>query len=468
MPRRRASRRRCSASVPSARFVQACQLATGGNPLLLVELVRTLRAEQVVPDDAHVAMVDNVGPAAAARIVLVRLRRLPAEALAVAQAIAVLGAAAEPSLIAELAEVEVTVVAPAVESLIHAEILEAQSPLGFVHPIVREAIYRELTPAERDRRHARAAELLRARAAAPDQVGSHLHAAPRRAARRGWWTRCASAAADASQRGAVESAITFLRRALAERPADGDFDLRLPPRHDRGGDRSARRGRAPARSATDRSGAGGEDADRGDDHADACTSSTRRERSPRRGGPGRSCRLTPPIDAPRSSRSSITPLGSAARAVEPLPEEFPHGPGGEMLRAVHAWERSLGGGTARECAKLAADVLGVADPAPRRRVRRTRSSRRWSPRACSSSPTTCGPSGSGSTWSVNAVKAGRAHAVIAAGIWRGSVRARLGRLAEAEAAIRSGDRGPARLGPGNRVHPRPYAGHAGRDPHRAG
>jgi hypothetical protein len=211
---------------PAEGFAAAAWRATAGNPLLLVELLRALRAEGITPDDASIDLIDRVGPPALARVVLVRLRRLPADALAVAQAIALLGTGAATSLVAELAGLEEPAVLRAVALLVDAEVIDAQPPLGFVHPIVREAVYREVAPDQRDRLHALAAELLHRRAAAPDEVGAQLLlAAPRGLP----WVidTLQAAAADASQRGAVETAITFLRRAVAERPADANPRLLL-------------------------------------------------------------------------------------------------------------------------------------------------------------------------------------------------------------------------------------------------
>ena len=48
-----------------------------------------------------------------------------------------------------------------------AEILRADEPLGFVHPLVRDAVYFELPAARRGLEHARAARLLDALGASP-------------------------------------------------------------------------------------------------------------------------------------------------------------------------------------------------------------------------------------------------------------------------------------------------------------
>src|SRR5262249_34413647 len=57
-------------------FAAACHSATDGNPLLLNELLKTLAADRVQPDAAHVHVVAELGPRAASRAVLFRLSRL--------------------------------------------------------------------------------------------------------------------------------------------------------------------------------------------------------------------------------------------------------------------------------------------------------------------------------------------------------------------------------------------------------
>jgi predicted ATPase len=76
------------------RFTAACERPTGGNPLLLQELLKTLQAERVPPDAAHVDVIQDIGPRAVSQTVLLRLSRLPPDAVAVARAVAVLGSGA--------------------------------------------------------------------------------------------------------------------------------------------------------------------------------------------------------------------------------------------------------------------------------------------------------------------------------------------------------------------------------------
>ena len=162
------------------RFCAACARVTGGNPLLLRQLLSSLEADGVKPDAAHVDVVADIGPRAVSRTVLLRLARLPDEAVSVARAVAVLGESADLPAVAELAELTEQQVADASGSLARAEILGPGSPLGFVHPLVREAVYQELSAGQRELMHARAATVLRDAGAQPDQVASHLLSMARR------------------------------------------------------------------------------------------------------------------------------------------------------------------------------------------------------------------------------------------------------------------------------------------------
>ena len=201
-------------------FCDACHAATGGNPLLLRQLLRALEAERVEPVAGNVEVVRAVGPRAASSTVLVRLSRLPGDAVAVARAVSVLGEHAELPAVAALAGLEEQTVAGATGELARAEILRPDPPLGFVHPLVRDAVYRELPPGERALLHERAALLLRDAGAPSEQVAAQLLEAPRRGA--DWVVSALEAAgATAMRRGAADSAVALLRRALEEPPAPG-------------------------------------------------------------------------------------------------------------------------------------------------------------------------------------------------------------------------------------------------------
>jgi DNA-binding CsgD family transcriptional regulator len=199
-------------------FCAAVHAATGGNPLLVRQLLRALEAEGVRPDAASAGMVREIGPAAVARTVLVRLARQPPAALAVARAVAVLGEGASLDAVAALADVDEAGVAGAAGALARAEILRPEPPLGFVHALVRDAVYREMPHGERALWHGRAVAALRALGAPPGQVAAQLLSVPPRGDDR-VAELLHAAGRDAFARGAPDSAIGLLARALEEPPA---------------------------------------------------------------------------------------------------------------------------------------------------------------------------------------------------------------------------------------------------------
>ncbi|HWH94905.1 MAG TPA: AAA family ATPase, partial [Baekduia sp.] len=198
-------------------FAAACHLVTAGNPLLLRQLLTALKAEGVVPDAAHAAEVEAIGPRAVARTVLLRLARLPPGTVAVARAVAVLGENPPLPAIAALAAIPESRAADAIDVLHRAEILRGEGSLGFVHPLVRDAVYGELPAARRALEHGRAARVLADLGASPEAVAAQLLRAPERGDA---WTveRLREASTVARQRGAPQPARVYLERALAEPP----------------------------------------------------------------------------------------------------------------------------------------------------------------------------------------------------------------------------------------------------------
>jgi DNA-binding CsgD family transcriptional regulator len=201
-----------------AAFCEACHETTGGNPLLLGQLLAALAADDVSPAAASADIVRDVGPRAVSSGVLTRLARLGVDAIEVARGVAVLGEEATGPAIAALTGLDEARVAEAMGRLGRADILRLDPP-GFVHPLVREAVYHELPPGERELLHARAAEALREMGGEPDVVASQLL---RTAARGETWVAdlLHQAGRGAMHRGASESAAAYLRRALAEPPRD--------------------------------------------------------------------------------------------------------------------------------------------------------------------------------------------------------------------------------------------------------
>ncbi len=209
-------RRRLGDAVEPA-FAEACHVSTRGNPLLLNELLKALAADRVEPTAANVAVVAELGPRAASRAVLMRLARLSGDAVEVARAVAVLGDGAELIVVEALANLETEAVAAATRELVQAEILRPDPPLGFVHPLVQAAVYRDLSPGERELYHERAATLLFRLGASAEQVASHVVAMPARGDAR--VVEALRSAADAAlAKGAPDAAVSSLKRALEEPP----------------------------------------------------------------------------------------------------------------------------------------------------------------------------------------------------------------------------------------------------------
>ena len=198
-------------------FCRACHSATGGNPLFVRELLSALRAAGVAPSSAAANEVQSVGPAAVSRFVLHRLAVLGGPASELARTVAVLGDDSELGLAARVSGLSTDAARTAADDLVRADILARAVQLGFVHPIVRAALYEDLGPGEREARHAAAADALAEEGATPERVTAHLLLTAATGDRRRVEILRA-AAASAARRGAPRAAGARLRRALAERP----------------------------------------------------------------------------------------------------------------------------------------------------------------------------------------------------------------------------------------------------------
>lgn len=181
---------------------------TGGVPLFVRELLR-------VGDTLHSAdaAVDE-----SLQTVRARLDRLDPAARRLVEAAAVLGDGA-PTWQAE----RLAGIAPGDDAirraLVEAAILDDELEVCFTHPAVREAVERSIAPTEARRLHGAAVALLVEADASAELVAHHLMASPpgtsshavevlERAARRARLT------------GSPDQAATWLRRALAEAPAE--------------------------------------------------------------------------------------------------------------------------------------------------------------------------------------------------------------------------------------------------------
>jgi DNA-binding CsgD family transcriptional regulator len=202
---------------PDRSFAAACRHATAGTPFLVRALVADLHATGVEPTTASVSQIGEIGPAAVGQATLLRLARLHPAATRLVQAIAVLGSNAGLPRVAKLAAIDPDQAMTAIDALVAAQIIERGPSLAFVHPILRTAVYRGLAAGERSLAHLQAAELLAEEGFAADVVASQL-LATEPAGRPEVIDRLRSGARDAVVRGAPETAVAFLRRALAEEP----------------------------------------------------------------------------------------------------------------------------------------------------------------------------------------------------------------------------------------------------------
>ena len=201
-----------------SRFCRACHEATGGNPFLIRELALELASSEIEPRTKDADRVAELGPEPIARAILLRLGRLSPGAADLVRAVAVAGDDAELRHCAALAGLEHSEAAQLADELVDADVFRRSEQLAFVHPIVRQAIYSLRSPAERADAHLQLAELMIAEGAPEELVAAHLLPATR-AGKACVVDALTSAAVQALGRGAPDSAVAYLRRALEEPPA---------------------------------------------------------------------------------------------------------------------------------------------------------------------------------------------------------------------------------------------------------
>src|SRR4051794_14006497 len=132
-------------------FALACERATGGNPFLLTRLAAGLSEQGVAFSAVNASRVSVAGAEAVRDAVAATLARLEPAAVALAQAVAVLGDGADLGLAEELAGIGAA--DAAAETLAQVGVLEDGRPLRFVHAIVRDAVIVRLPAAVRSALH---------------------------------------------------------------------------------------------------------------------------------------------------------------------------------------------------------------------------------------------------------------------------------------------------------------------------
>ncbi|MDX6198604.1 MAG: hypothetical protein QOJ79_1755 [Actinomycetota bacterium] len=209
---------------PSAGFTRVCVDTTGGNPLLLRQLLEEAATEQLQPTDADAARLRELGSTTVARSALLRVSRMGREAVDIAATAALLGRSATLPLVAAVAGVPAERAELVLDELIDAHLLRPGQPLRFVHPLVQSAIYRHMPRGLRSRRHRESARLLALAGAAHDEIGRHLL---RTDPAGDSWVReqLRDAGTQALDTGAPDVAVALLRRAVDENPTAVDARL---------------------------------------------------------------------------------------------------------------------------------------------------------------------------------------------------------------------------------------------------
>jgi tetratricopeptide (TPR) repeat protein len=210
----------------SPEFCLACWELTAGNPLYVGQLVAAAAAEGLSGCPGDTKALRLLAASAVGASVLPRLARMSFDAIALARALAVLGAGTEVAVAAELADLAPSAAELAADTLAAAQIFAPARPLEFFHPVIGEAVYADLAPGARRLAHRRAAAIVDT-GGALDRVAAHLLLTGPVGDR---WTcdRLSAAAQSALDCGAPEVAASRLRRALAEPPSSGRrFSLML-------------------------------------------------------------------------------------------------------------------------------------------------------------------------------------------------------------------------------------------------
>jgi tetratricopeptide (TPR) repeat protein len=281
----------------------------------------------------------------------------------VARSAAVLGDGADLSVAAALARLDEEGARSGAAVLVRAEILEAEHSLAFVHPLVGATVYHEMSPPELELQHERAAELL-ATAGAPDErVAAHLLEVTARGEPKVVET-LRRAASVSLGKGAAESAVAYLTRALEE-----------PPPAERRAEVLLELGRAEA--LTNGSGAVDHLREAYELHDDPLTRGLATqtlaralliiERTPEAAAVASraAAELPSELGDLRSALEAFELMAVVCGAGDPeaLRRLEPHrtrpvadGIGAKMLAAVAARDWAFSGGTCRECAELALEA----------------------------------------------------------------------------------------------------------------
>jgi DNA-binding CsgD family transcriptional regulator len=182
---------------------------TGGNPLLVHELLRSSR-----PGTHAADLPTGPGPLPTVRA---RLERLSDDARALIEAAAVIGDGAAIWQAARVVGLDPSSIEGLATELVEAALLDSAAEVRFTHPLVRDTVEAGIAPLALPRLHERAAELLDSTSTMPELIANHLLVASPAGSDR-WVEVLRRAAKRARLVGSADDAATWLRRALAEEP----------------------------------------------------------------------------------------------------------------------------------------------------------------------------------------------------------------------------------------------------------
>lgn len=194
---------------------EAISSETGGNPLLVEELLRELSAGGGLTGPEAIAEVRAASMPLLGERVARRIAPQGERAPGLAAAMAVLGDRTSLDTAAALAGLPLDEAGEIAHRLRRIEVLWSEDPVSFVHPLIRRSVYDALSTIERNTLHTSAAELLREAGAPAENVAVHrATVAPNGSSTTA--TALMDAAESALARAAPDEAIRWFRRALEE------------------------------------------------------------------------------------------------------------------------------------------------------------------------------------------------------------------------------------------------------------
>jgi DNA-binding CsgD family transcriptional regulator len=201
-------------------FATACHDVTCGNPLVLLELCRRLKAAGVHGTKTQIDQVAAAGAAAMWETVGAGLRQRQPSAVELIECLAILGPDASIETAAILAGHGELVVERARGLLGGAGLLTGHPASRFAHPQIQAAIVARIDPERRHALHSKAASLLARLGAAPGDVAAHVMSISP-SGESGNVDVLRTAAQEAAAKQDWPEATRYLRRALAETTEPG-------------------------------------------------------------------------------------------------------------------------------------------------------------------------------------------------------------------------------------------------------